>query len=73
LSAAGLSVTPEGQRIYDGTLPLLALLDRFRFSVDDIHVRVGGQVEIARFDKTATNPACRIADVLALFHDKGRI
>jgi DNA-binding transcriptional LysR family regulator len=67
---AGFAVTPEGQRIYDETLRLLASLDTFRSSVDDIHLRMGGQLEIALFDKTATNPACRIADAFALFHSK---
>ena len=64
----GFAVTPEGQRIYDETLRVLASLDAFRAGVDDIHLRMGGQLEIAVFDKTATNPAARIAQAVALFH-----
>lgn len=65
---AGFAVTAEGQRIYDETLRLLASLDAFRSSVDDIHLRMGGQLEVALFDKTVTNPACRIAAAVARFN-----
>lgn len=65
---AGFAVTAEGQRIYDETLRLLASLDAFRASVDDIHLRMGGQLEVALFDKTVTNPACRIAAAVARFN-----
>lgn len=64
----GFAITPEGQRIYDETLRVLASLDAFRAGVDDIHLRMGGQLEIAVFDKTATNPAAHIAQAVALFH-----
>ena len=64
---AGFALTGEGQRIYDETLRLLASLDAFRTSVDDIHSRMGGGLEVALFDKTATNPASRIADAVAGF------
>lgn len=65
---AGFAVTAEGQRIYDETLRLLASLDAFRSRVDDIHLRMGGQLEVALFDKTVTNPACRIPDAVARFN-----
>ena len=66
---AGFAVTAEGQRIYDETLRLLASLDAFRTSVDDLHLRMGGQLEVALFDKTVTNPAARISDAVARFRD----
>jgi DNA-binding transcriptional LysR family regulator len=66
---AGFAVTPEGQRIYDETLRVLASLDAFRAGVDDIHLRMGGQLTVALFDKTATNPACRIAEAVARFSE----
>lgn len=65
----GFSVTPEGQRVYDETLRLLSSLDTFRSSVDDLHQRMGGQLEVALFDKTVTNPECRIAEAVRLFSD----
>ena len=41
---AGFALTQEGQRVYDETLRLLAAVDGFRSSVDDIHHRMGGQL-----------------------------
>lgn len=64
---AGFALTPEGQRIYDETLRVLAALEGFRTSVDDIHLRMGGRLEVALFDKTATNPASCIAQAAARF------
>lgn len=63
----GFALTPEGERIYAETLRLLASTDAFRHSVDDIHQRMGGHIHIAVFDKTASNPAARIAQAIALF------
>ena len=67
---AGFALTPEGERIYAETLRLLASTDAFRHSVDDIHQRMGGQIHIAVFDKTASNPAARIAQAIALFRQR---
>lgn len=64
---AGFALTAEGQRVYDETLRLLASVDAFRGSIDDIHNRMGGQLDVALFDKTATNPAARIGDAIARF------
>jgi DNA-binding transcriptional LysR family regulator len=36
--------------------------------VDEIHQRMGGQLHIAIFDKTASNPTCRIPQAIALFN-----
>ena len=67
---AGFAVTPEGDRIYQETLRLLTAIDGFRAGVDDIHQRMGGQLSIAIFDKTASNPACRISEAIALFAER---
>ena len=64
---AGFALTDEGQRVYDETQRLLAAVDGFRSGIDDIHGRMGGTLELALFDKTATNPQARIADAIALF------
>lgn len=64
---AGFSLTAEGERIYEETQRLLASADIFRASVDDIHRRMGGQLHVAVFDKTASNPACKISEAIALF------
>ena len=64
---AGFALTAEGQRVYDETLHLLSAVDAFRSSIDDIHRRMGGRLEVAIFDKTASNPAARIGDAIARF------
>ena len=64
---AGFALTPEGQRVYEETLRLLAGVRGFLDSVDDIHARMGGQLAVAVFDKTASNPAARIHQAIAAF------
>jgi DNA-binding transcriptional LysR family regulator len=64
---AGFALTAEGERVYEETLRLLASVDAFRGSIDDIHHRMGGRLEIAVFDKTASNPQARIGEAIARF------
>ena len=64
---AGFALTAEGQRVYDETLRLLQAVDAFRASIDDIHQRMGGRLDVALFDQTASNPAARIGAAIALF------
>ena len=64
---AGFALTPEGQRVYEETLRLLASVRGFLGSIDDIHARMGGQLAVAVFDKTASNPAARIHQAIAAF------
>ncbi len=64
---AGFALTAEGKRVYDETLRLLASVEGFRNSIDDIHSRMGGQLAVAVFDKTASNPQARIGEAVALF------
>ncbi|MEY3446230.1 MAG: hypothetical protein RIR45_985 [Pseudomonadota bacterium] len=66
---AGFALTTEGQQIYTETLRLLAGADAFRSSVDEIHRRMGGQLNIAVFDKTASNPAAHLGEAIALFSE----
>lgn len=67
---AGFAVTAEGDRIYQETLRLLTAIDGFRAGVDDIHQRMGGQLSLAIFDKTASNPKCKISQAIALFSER---
>ncbi len=66
---SGFALTVEGQQVYAETLRLLAGADAFRASVDEIHRRMGGQLNIAVFDKTASNPAAHIGAAIALFSE----
>ncbi len=67
---AGFALTAEGEQIYAETLRLLASTDMFRASVDDIHRRMGGQLNVAVFDKTASNPEAHMGDAIALFCER---
>ncbi|MDD2844327.1 MAG: LysR family transcriptional regulator [Rhodoferax sp.] len=64
---AGFALTPEGDQIYAETLRLLAGVDAFRSRVDEIHQRMGGELHIAVFDKTASNPQAHIGDAIRRF------
>ncbi|MFJ1257378.1 LysR family transcriptional regulator [Cupriavidus sp. CuC1] len=66
---SGFALTAEGQRVYDEVLRLLASVDSFRNSIDDIHLRMGGSLEVAMFDKLVTNPDARVATAIARFSD----
>ena len=67
---AGFALTAEGEQIYAQTTQLLSATDAFRRGVDEIHQRMGGQLQVAVFDKTASNPACRIAQAIGLFTEQ---
>jgi LysR family transcriptional regulator, transcriptional activator for bauABCD operon len=63
----GFALTAEGARIYKEILQLLSSVEAFRTSIDDIHRRMGGQLEVALFDKTATNREARIHAAVTRF------
>jgi len=67
---AGFALTAEGEQIYAQTTQLLMATEAFRSGVDEIHQRMGGQLQVAVFDKTASNPASRIARAIALFTEQ---
>lgn len=56
----GFALTPEGERVYREILKLLGSVEAFRGGIDDIHRRMGGQLEIALFDKIVSNPEARV-------------
>ncbi|KVE38225.1 LysR family transcriptional regulator [Burkholderia sp. TSV86] len=67
---AGFTLTPEGQTVYEETLRLLASVEAFKSRIDGIHDRMGGELHVAIFDKTATNPLSRLPDAIGRFHDQ---
>jgi DNA-binding transcriptional LysR family regulator len=64
---AGFALTAEGEQIYLETLRLLSGVEAFRTRVDEIHQRMGGELHVAVFDKTASNPQAHIGHAIALF------
>ena len=65
----GFSLTDEGARIYESTLRLLSAIDEFRGEVSEVHEQMTGNLVIALFDKTVTNPDCRIEDAIRRFDE----
>jgi LysR family transcriptional regulator, transcriptional activator for bauABCD operon len=63
----GFAITPEGTQVYAAARHLLAATDAFRGQMHDIHRRMGGDLHVALFEKTATNPASRIPEAIAQF------
>jgi DNA-binding transcriptional LysR family regulator len=64
---AGFALTAEGEKLYAAAGQLLAATEAFRGSVHEIHRALGGELHVALFEKTATNPASRIAEAVAAF------
>lgn len=64
---AGFALTPEGEQLYAATEHLLAATDAFRGSLHDIYRRLGGDLHVAVFEKTVSNPRAHIADAVAAF------
>lgn len=64
---AGFALTPEGEQVYDAALRLLAATDAFRGQLHDVHRRLGGDLHVALFEKTASNPQSHIAQAVARF------
>jgi len=64
---SGFSLTDEGKHIYEATLRLLGSLDEFKTEVGEVHDQLSGQINIALFDKTVTNPDAHISDAFKTF------
>lgn len=65
---AGFALTAEGTALYAAALQLLSATTDFRARLEDIHQRVAGELHLAVFEKTASNPACHIDRALERFH-----
>ena len=64
----GFALTPEGTQIYQVTLKVLGAISDLRSEVHTLHQRLTGSLQLALFDKTVTNPACRIDAAIGLLH-----
>jgi len=63
----GFSMTQEGLQIYEYAQRLITSIEDFRHQVNDMHRTLQGQLSIAMFDKTVSNPECRVPEAIALF------
>jgi len=67
---SGFALTPEGEAIYGATQALLAATDSFRTQVNEIHSGISGDLHLAVFEKTASNPNCRLDQAIAAFRKR---
>ncbi|KEA63665.1 Regulatory protein, LysR:LysR, substrate-binding [Marinobacterium lacunae] len=63
----GFSMTQEGVQIYEYAQRLITSIEDFRHQVNDMHRTLQGQLSVAMFDKTVSNPECRVPDAIAAF------
>lgn len=64
---SGFALTPDGERVYAAAQQLLHAVDAFRTAVLDTGRRLDGDLHLALFEKTITNPKARICAALAKF------
>lgn len=63
----GFALTAEGEQVYTSAQKMMAAMEDFQHEVDELHQRLTGTLCIAIFDKTASNPQCRINRAFARF------
>ncbi|GGB97189.1 LysR family transcriptional regulator [Marinobacterium zhoushanense] len=63
----GFSMTQEGVQIYEYAQRLITSIEDFRHQVNDMHRTLQGQLSIAMFDKTVSNPECQVPRAIATF------
>jgi len=65
---SGFALTAEGEKLYAAAEQLLSATEAFRGSLHEIHKGLGGELHVAMFEKTATNPDARIAEAVDEFN-----
>lgn len=63
----GFALTDEGRQVHDAAQRLLGAVDCFRTEVQGLQSALSGTLQLALFDKTATNPQSRISDAIHRF------
>lgn len=66
----GFALTAEGTQIYHSTLRVLGAISELRSEVHNLHQRLTGNLQLALFDKTVTNPGCRIPLAIARLRER---
>jgi len=64
---SGFGLTSEGQAVYAAAQQLIAATDGFREQLAEIRSGISGELHLAVFEKTASNPACRLDRAVAAF------
>jgi DNA-binding transcriptional LysR family regulator len=66
----GFSLTSEGKTVHASALKVMGAMEEFQHEIDNLHQRLTGTLNIALFDKTASNPTCKIHEAFSLFDEK---
>lgn len=66
----GFYLTEEGEKIYLASERLMLSVQEFKDQVNDLHRNLQGKIVIAMFDKTITNPMCKIAKAIYIFQEE---
>jgi DNA-binding transcriptional LysR family regulator len=64
---AGFALTEEGRQVHEAAQRLLASVESFRNDLRGLQADLSGPLQLALFDKTATNPESRIVDAVREF------
>ncbi|MEI6896458.1 MAG: LysR family transcriptional regulator [Psychromonas sp.] len=67
---AGFSLTVEGAQVYASALRLFLSIEGFRHEVNGLHQSLKGNLVIAMFDTTITNPECRVNEAIEYYVKK---
>ncbi len=65
---SGFELTPEGREVYEAAQQLLNATDTFRNTIRGIHKNLGGELNVALFEQTVSNPHSRLPEALRRFH-----
>ncbi len=65
----GFALTAEGEQVFTSAQKMMAAMEDFRHDVDELHRQLTGPISVAIFDKTASNPACRIYRAFTRFDE----
>lgn len=64
---SGFALTEEGRQVHEAAQRLLASVEGFRNDLRGLQSDLSGSLQLALFDKTATNPQSHIADAVRAF------
>lgn len=67
---AGFALTEEGRQVHEAARRLLGSVESFRNDLRGLQADLAGSLQLALFDKTATNPRSHIADAVRDFRGR---
>ena len=65
----GFALSSEGSQVLSSAARMMGAMEDFQHEVNELHQRLTGSLTMAIFDKTASNPRCRINQAFAQFDE----